>query len=150
MSQSLADMILHIVFSTKGREPFIKPSIEEELYAFISGFCKKVNSPIIKINGVEDHVHILLSLGRTISVSKLVGDIKANSSRWIKTKGQEYNQFAWQAGYGVFSVSRLNINGPLNYIANQKKHHKKITFKEEYLMFLNKAQIQYEEKYLWD
>src|SRR5215204_644905 len=139
MSQSLADMILHIVFSTKARNPWIRTEIESELYAYISAICRNLNCPVIQINGMADHIHILLLLGRTITVSNLIAEIKSNSSRWIKTKGNQYNGFAWQGGYGVFSVSRPNINGAIKYIALQKEHHKSVSFKDELIRMLKRA-----------
>jgi putative transposase len=149
MSQSLSDIILHIVFSTKNRQPWIQLSIEEELYRYICGVCRNLSCPIIKINGVEDHIHILLQLGRTRSLSELVSEIKSSSSRWIKTKGATYSDFAWQGGYGVFSVSRPNLDGAMNYLSSQKEHHKTVTFKEELLAMLQRAQIAFDEKHLW-
>lgn len=150
MAQSLADVILHFVFSTKERRPWIQPDVEEELYKYIGGVCRNLQSPVIKINGVEDHIHILLQLGRTISISKLIGEIKSSSSQWIKTKGDHYCHFSWQAGYGGFSVSRPSLESAKRYLACQKDHHKKVTFKEEFLTMLQRAQIPYDEKYLWD
>ncbi len=150
MAQSLADVILHFVFSTKGRNPWIQSDVEEELYQYISGVCRNLDSPVIKINGVEDHIHVLLQLGKTIPISKLISEMKSSSSRWIKTKGDHYRDFAWQGGYGVFSVSRPNLEGAKKYLSHQKKHHKTVTFKEELLAMLQRAQIPYDEKYLWD
>jgi REP element-mobilizing transposase RayT len=149
MAQSLADIVLHIVFSTKERKPWIDAVNEPELHAYICGICRNLG-PVIKINGVEDHVHVLLSLSRTIAVSKLIAEIKSNSSRWIKTKDRQFFEFSWQGGYGAFSVSRPQINGAIKYIEKQKEHHKTQTFREEYLTMLKMAQIQYDEKYLWD
>jgi putative transposase len=142
--------MLHIVFSTKDRQPLIHPDIEEELYGYIIGTCKKINCPIIKINGVADHIHILLHLRRTISISDLLSNIKANSSRWIKTKGKLYKDFSLQNGYGGFAVSRLAVESAIKYISKQKEHHKKISFKEELLAMLERAQIPYNKEYLWD
>ena len=150
MAQSLADIVIHIVFSTKERKPWIDAVNEPELHAYICGICRHLDCPVIKINGVEDHIHVLLSLGRTISVSKLIAEIKSNSSRWIKTKDRQFCEFSWQDGYGAFSVSRSQINGAIKYIEKQKEHHKIKTFKEEFLTMLKMAQIQYDEKYLWD
>ena len=150
MSQSLSDIILHIVFSTKERHPWIQAVIEDELYQYICGVCRNLKCPIIKINGVEDHIHILLLLGRTISTSKLISEVKSSSSQWIKTKGNQYCDFAWQGGYGAFSVSRPNIEGAIKYLSSQKEHHKKVTYKGELLAMLQRAQISYDEKYLWD
>ena len=150
MAQSLADVILHFVFSTKGRIPWIRSDIEEELYQYISGICRNLDSPVIKINGVKDHIHVLLQLGKTMPISKLISEIKSNSSRWIKTKGDHYRDFAWQGGYGVFSLSRPSLEGAKKYLSSQKEHHTKVSFKEEFLEMLKRAQISYDEKYLWD
>jgi putative transposase len=150
VAQSLADVILHFVFSTKERNLWIQSNIEEELYQYMSGVCRNLNSPVIKINGVEDHIHILLHLGKTIPISKLISEMKSSSSRWIKTKGDHYRDFAWQGGYGGFSVSRPNLEGAKKYLASQKEHHKTVTFKEEFLTMLQRSQIPYDEKYLWD
>jgi REP element-mobilizing transposase RayT len=150
MAQSLANIILHIVFSTKDRRPLIRPQIEDELYKYIAGVCKNLHCPLIKINGVEDHIHILLHLSRTISVSDLIRDLKANSSRWIKSKGSDYNEFCWQGGFGVFSLSRRNLDGAICYLDGQKDHHKTVTFKEELIAMLKRAKISFDEKYLWD
>ena len=102
------------------------------------------------INGVADHIHVLLQLGKTITFSKLISEMKSSSSRWIKSKGNQYRDFAWQSGYGGFSVSRSSLEGAKNYLSSQKEHHKTVTFKEELLIMLQKAQIPYDEKYLWD
>jgi len=150
MSQSLVDVILHIVFSTKDRQPLIKPDIEENLYQYISGIGRKIGCPIIMINGVEDHVHILLQFDKIMSISKLVSEIKSNSSRWIKTNGNHYKDFSWQGGYGGFAVSRINVEAAKKYLSIQKEHHKTITFKEEFLKLLKHANIPYNDKFLWD
>src|ERR1700730_11851565 len=149
MSQSLSDIILHIVFSTKERQPWIQPNIEEELYRYICGVCINLNCPVIQINGVADHIHILLQLGKTISASKIISEMKSSSSRWIKTKNDYYCDFAWQGGYGAFSVSRPYIEGAIKYISLQKEHHKTVTYKEELLKMLHRANISYDENYLW-
>lgn len=150
MSQSLADIIVHIVFSTKERHPWIQSEIEPELYAYMSATCRNLDCHIIQINGMPDHIHVLALLGRTITLSKLISEMKSSSSRWIKTKGNQYSKFAWQSGYGAFSVSRPNLNGAMKYLTKQKEHHKTIPFKEELLTMLKRAQIKYDESYLWD
>jgi putative transposase len=150
MTQSLADILLHIVFSTKDRHPWILHDIEQELFYYICGIARQLECPIIRINGVEDHIHILLHLGRTMTVSNLLLKLKSSSSRWIKTKGDRYRHFSWQGGYGAFSVSRPSIVGVIEYISKQKEHHKNISFKEEFLEMLQRAQIVFDEKYLWD
>ncbi len=150
MSQSLIDIPLHLVFSTKERTPWIQPDIEEELYQFISGVCRNIGCTVIKINGVEDHIHVLAQLGRSMSISKLISEMKSNSSRWIKSKGDHYRDFSWQGVYGGFAVSRRNIESANKYLSLQKEHHKTITFKEEFLAMLKQAQVPYDEKFLWD
>ncbi len=134
----------------KDRYPFIHNEIEHELFKYVCGTARQLNCPVIKINGVEDHVHILLRLGRTISISELISELKSSSSRWIKTKGDQYRHFSWQGGYGAFSVSSPIINGVIKYISNQKEHHKTLSFKEEFIGMLKRSHIDYEEKFLWD
>ncbi len=148
MSQSLSDILLHIIFSTKHRSSWIDPSIENELYSYIRAICKDLNCPVIEIGGIADHVHILVSFGRTITLSDLISKMKANSSRWMKTKGN--SQFCWQRGFGAFSVARRNLGSVRGYIVSQKEHHKTKSFKEEFLEMLNQANIKFDEKYLWD
>ncbi len=150
MAQSLSDVVLHIVFSTKNRTSWIDAAIEKELYQYLCGTASELKCPVIRINGVEDHIHMLLHLGRTITISDLISNLKSNSSKWIKTKNDKYHQFCWQAGYGAFSVSRPIIESAIKYIAQQKEHHKTISFKEEFLEILRRAGIEYDEKYLWD
>ena len=150
MPQSLSKDYLHIVFSTKNRKPLIKQEVEEELHKYLSGIARDLKSPVIAINSVEDHIHILCLLSRNITISKLLEELKKSSSKWIKTKGDAYKNFYWQNGYGAFSVSQSAINTVKKYIANQKEHHRKKTFKEEYVEFLERYEIEYDEKYIWD
>lgn len=150
MAQSLSQMYTHIVFSTKKHYPFIKPNIENELFAYMGDTIKRLGGIPFLINGTNDHIHVFSTLPRTISLAKFIEEIKRNSSRWIKSKGTEYYNFAWQNGYGAFSVSSSKKGTLIKYIVNQKEHHKKQTFKEEFLAFLNKYEIDYNVKYLWD
>lgn len=149
MSQSLSKLYVHIVFHTKYNQPLIQSAVETELYAYIGGIIKENQSVPIKINGTEDHIHILATLSKNISLAKFVEEIKRNSSRWIKTKGPMYENFAWQGGYGGFSVSPSVLERVKRYIENQKEHHKKVTFKKEYLQFLTEHGIAYDEDHLW-
>ena len=146
----LAQIYLHVIFSTKNRYPFIEREVEPELYAYIGASVKRLGGIPLSINGTNDHIHILTLFPRTITVADFIKDIKANSSRWMKTKGKEYQNFAWQDGYGAFSVSSSKKQVVVNYIAGQKEHHNKMTFKEEFLQFLNEYQIEYDEQYVWD
>lgn len=150
MAQSLAQLYTHIVFSTKKHFPFIKPEIETELYAYIGGTIKRIGGIPFMINGMDDHIHIFSTLPRTVALSKFVEDIKRNSSRWIKTKGAAYRNFTWQNGYAGFSVSSSKKDTVVRYIANQKEHHKTVSYKEEVLKFLQEYNIDYDERYLWD
>jgi putative transposase len=149
MSQSLSKLYVHLVFHTKYNHPIISPTIEDELYAYIGGIIKSTKSQLIKINGTQDHIHILAVMSKNITLSKFLEEIKRNSSRWIKTKGNEYADFIWQGGYGAFSVSPSKVNAVIEYIENQKEHHKKVSFKEEYIELLKAHGIEYNEDYLW-
>lgn len=150
MPQSLSKLYVHIIFHTKHNEPFINSEIEKELYAYIGGIIKENDSTPIKIGGIENHIHILAVMSKNISLAKFVEEIKRNSSRWIKTKGQKFQQFAWQGGYGAFSVSQSVVERVKNYIENQKEHHKKVSFQDEYVKFLSEYGIDYNSEYLWE
>ena len=150
MPQSLVKNYIHIVFSTKNRQPFIDQSIKEELHAYLGGTCKELGCPVLAVGGMEDHVHILCMLSRNMALSELVGKVKANSSKWIKTKGEQYANFYWQNGYGGFSVNPTETEVVIKYIQTQEEHHKKRTFKEEYRLFLKKYKVEYDERYVWD
>ena len=149
MSQSLSKLYIHIVFHTKYNENLIKTDVESELYAYLGGILKENKSVPIAINGVEDHVHILCIMSKNIALADLLEELKRNSSRWIKTKGSDYTDFAWQGGYGGFSVSQSKVDVVKRYIENQKEHHKNETSKEEYLRFLKEYNVDYDPNYLW-
>ena len=149
MSQSLSKLFVHIVFHIKKGSVGINKADSKELYAYMGAIIKDNESIPIVINGVENHVHILCVMSKNIALSKLVEEIKRHSSRWIKTKGEQYGHFAWQGGYGAFSVSQSIHDKTKRYIENQENHHKKMTFKDEYLLFLKKYGINYNEQYLW-
>lgn len=150
MPQSLSKILLHIVFSTKNREPLIRPAIENELYAYMASICNEYRCHAHKIGGVANHVHIACNLARTIAVSDLLEEVKKSSSKWIKTKGNAYQKFFWQNGYGAFSFGMSQLPTVIKYIENQREHHRQKTFQEEYREFLKKYKIEYDEKYVWD
>jgi REP element-mobilizing transposase RayT len=150
MGQSLVKNYLHITFSTKHRLPFISNEIEPELHAYMGGICRKLDCPPIIINGIADHVHILCLLSKKIALMKLMEEVKGHSSKWIKTKSDLFSAFAWQDGYGAFSVNPTQVDNVIRYIENQKEHHKKISFQNEFLAFLKKYKMEYNEQYLWD
>lgn len=150
MGQSLSKIYVHLIFSTKYRERRIVDSIEGELYAYLGGVCRKLECYPIKVGGWLDHVHILCMLSKKIPLMKLLESVKSSSSNWIKTNGKAFEQFYWQDGYGAFSVSPTQVDTVAAYIANQKEHHRKMSFKDEYRGFLKDYEIDYDERYVWD
>jgi putative transposase len=148
--QSLSSILVHLIFSTKNREPFITEAIEKELHPYMAKIFRELKSPSLTIGGTDDHVHILFSLGRTIEVADLIQEVKTESSKWIKTKGQEFEDFHWQRGYGAFSIGQSQVATLRRYIAGQRIHHQRITFQEEYRKFLKSYGIDYDERYVWD
>jgi len=150
MPQSIAAILVHVIFSTKNREPFIQPEIEHELFPYMSRTCQSANSPALIINGTMDHVHLLVNLGRKTAIADLVEELKSSSSGWIKSKGPNYKKFYWQAGYGAFSIGQSSLVALKEYIATQKEHHRVKTFQEEYREFLKRYEMAYDERYVWD
>ena len=150
MAQTLVKLYVHIIFSTKNRADLILPEIEEELFAYFGGISNNNNSKLLAAGGTENHLHLLVSMSKNIELSELVGDIKRDSSKWIKTKGNSFRAFQWQDGYGAFSVGYTQIEDVKKYIANQKSHHLKISFEDEFRYFLNKYEVDYDERYVWD
>ncbi len=150
MPQSFAAVYLHVVFSTKNRESLIAPDLAPRLYEYLSGVARGNGCRLAGSGGVADHVHLLVSLGREIAIADLVRELKAGSSRWVHDTFPGLSGFAWQSGYGAFSVSVGRIAGVKTYIANQEEHHKTRTFQEEYREFLRKHGIEWDERYVWD
>ncbi len=150
MPQSLSSILIHLVFSTKSRKPFITPVIESELHPYMATILRDHNSPSLVIDGTMDHVHILFALGRTITIADLVEELKTGSSKWIKTKGREFKNFHWHKGYGVFSIGQSNVVALKRYIRSQKQHHHRATFEDEYRNFLKRYEIEFDERYVWD
>ncbi|MBO7594409.1 MAG: transposase [Salinivirgaceae bacterium] len=150
MPQSLSKIYLHIVFHIKTTSPQIDEAHLERVHSYIGQLVNSTGCSIIRVGGIGDHVHVLCLLSRNETVSHLVEEIKRNSSRWIKTLGQEYECFAWQGGYAVFSVSESLINKTIEYVIKQKEHHKKLSFNEEYIQFLKLYNIDYDERYVFE
>jgi REP element-mobilizing transposase RayT len=150
MGQSLVKNYIHIVFSTKYRKPLIQQTEEHELYSYLGGICNNLGCQVIKVGGYTDHIHILCMLSKKITLMKLLEELKSHSSKWIKTKGKAYTNFYWQDGYGAFSVNPGEVEIVTNYITNQKEHHRKKTFQDEYKVFLKKYDVTYDERYVWD
>ena len=150
MPQSLAKIYIHLIFSTKNGQQLIVSTIEGQLYKYMATVLISQGSMPVKIGGMPDHVHILTQMPKTQTVSKLVEEVKKRSSKWIKKKGAELEEFSWQQGYGVFSVSQSHLDAVEKYIVDQPKHHKKLSFKDEFLAFLKKFKVDFDEKFLWD
>jgi putative transposase len=150
LPQSLSRVLVHLIFSTKNREPVLVPEIRSELHSYLAGVLREEQCPALQVGGVADHVHLLFGLSRTLAVAQVVEQVKTSSSKWIKPKGAVFAEFHWQAGYGAFSVSQSNAAAVAQYIRNQEEHHRKLTFQEEYRRFLKRYQVDYDERYVWD
>ena len=150
MGQSLVQNYLHIVFSTKHRQPLIHAPVESELHSYLGGICNKLECYVLKVGGYTDHVHILCKLSKKIALMKLMEELKGHSSKWIKTKGVGYENFFWQDGYGAFSVKGSEVDRVIAYITNQHQHHSKKKFQDEYRAILKKFKVEYDERYVWD
>ncbi len=151
MPQSLAKIIIHTVFSTKERRPFLKDNaIRQELHRYLGGILGNLDCQPILIGGVEDHVHLLSALSRTCAVSDMVKEVKRGSSLWIKDRDLAMSDFAWQAGYGIFSIGFSQIEAVKTYIAEQEEHHRKHSFQDEFRSLLRRYPIAYDERYVWD
>jgi putative transposase len=150
MADTYSQIYIQIVFSVKNRLNLIHQDWKDDLYKYITGICTNHDQKLIAINGMPDHVHILVGLRPSMAVSELVQHIKANSSRFINSQNWLKSKFYWQEGFGAFSYGQSQLDGVSKYIANQEVHHAKKTFKEEYFEFLKKFQIEYDEKYLFD
>jgi REP element-mobilizing transposase RayT len=151
MPQSLAQVYLHLVFSTKNRAALLQDkALREKLHAYLAGTCKNLDSSALRVGGVEDHVHILCRLSKTLSIAELVRELKRESSRWIKSEARALSRFAWQGGYGAFSVSPSHVEPLKKYIADQERHHRRETFQDEFHRLLRKYGLECDERYVWD
>ncbi len=149
MPQSLSQAYLHLVFSTKDRHPWISPSWECDLWAYVAGAGSSHGCQVIKVGGVEDHLHVLIRQSRTRTIADLVSSLKVESSKWVKAN-QQNPLFCWQFGYGAFSVSQSNVDAVIDYIASQREHHAKHTFQDEFRALLSKHKVAWDERYVWD
>ena len=148
-AMSYISSYFHCVFSTKERRRLIAPELRDRLWPFLGGIARENKMKAIEIGGVEDHVHILLSLPSAMAVSKALQLIKGGSSKWVHETFTEHRLFAWQEEYGAFSVSVSQLDKTIGYIKGQEAHHRKMTFQEEFLVLLKKHRIEYDERYLW-
>jgi putative transposase len=149
MAHTFSNLLTHIIFSTKDRQPFLTAELRTDLLAYMGGIVRKPRGKVIASNACPDHVHCLVSLPPTLAVAEAMRVLKTNSSLWVhETRRQP--AFAWQTGYAAFSVSQSNAPSVVNYIRNQDQHHRKISFQEEFIAFLKRHAIAYDERYIWE
>lgn len=150
MSNTYSQLYIQIVFAVKGRQNFILEPYREELQKYISGIINEKKQKLYAIYSMPDHTHLLVSMKPDVAISKFTGDLKSNSSAWMKKKFSSFREFEWQDGFGAFSYSKSQASNVVNYILNQPLHHKKKTFRQEYIEFLEKFEIEYDQKYLFE
>jgi putative transposase len=148
VSHTSGNILLHFIFSTHGRQPLIKPDFRDDLFAYLGGIIREMRGTALIVNGTSDHVHMLVRMRPVHSPAEIARLVKTNSSRWMREKWSP--EFGWQTGYGVFSVSGSNAAAVTKYIAGQEEHHKKHSFQEEFVGFLRKNNVAYDERYIWD
>lgn len=148
MPRTYTSLLTHIIFSTKERKPIIQSELQAKLHAYLWGIAKNSRCTPMAINGIGNHVHLLIGIRPDVCVADLVRTLKANSSKWVH---QEWKQpgFAWQLGYAALSVSKSNLQQVARYIAEQQRHHRRVNFQQELVAFLRKHEIEYDERYIW-
>jgi REP element-mobilizing transposase RayT len=149
MAQSFAKIAVHLVYSTKNRQPVLLEKIRKDIHSYTAGILKSLNCIPLAVNGTEDHIHILVLMSKNITLIKMVEAVKVGTSKWLKTKDMSLQQFSWQAGYGAFSVSESQIEKVIKYIMNQEQHHQKKSFQDELRILLQKHKMEFDEQYLW-
>jgi putative transposase len=151
VAQSLAKILLHVVFSTKDRQPFLRDKLlREALHRYLGGILENLDCQPLMIGGVEDHIHALFVLSRTAVTADAIKELKRSSSVWLKRRSPELASFAWQSGYGAFSIGFSQVDAVRSYIVRQEEHHRKTSFQEEYRELLSRYEIAYDERYVWD
>ena len=150
MPQSLCRLLSHLVFSTKGRDSWITPGVRDELHSYMGGVLKRIDCTPIRVGGVDDHVHLFFGMNRTMSVAQVVEKVKTASSKWLKDQSPAFAPFHWQNGYGIFSVSQSDADAVDRYVRHQEAHHQKMTFQDEYRLLLQRYQVEFDERYVWD
>ena len=150
MAHTFTNLQTHVIFSTKDRVPAIKPELKADLHAYMGGIIRELEGKAVTINGTGDHVHLLLSMPPSLSISETLRVLKTNSSKWVNGERGMGKRFAWQVGYGAFSVSHSNAPAVARYIQAQQEHHRKVSFQEEFVAFLKRHGIQFDERYIWE
>jgi REP element-mobilizing transposase RayT len=149
MAQSLAKILIHVVFSTKERHPFLVAEVRPVLHAYMAAVLKGIDSPALIINSVSDHLHLLCRMSKNVRVCDLVEEIKTSTSKWLKTQDRSLTKFAWQNGYGAFSVSPSQVESVRRYIERQETHHRRVSFQDEFRRLLAKHGVEFDERYVW-
>jgi REP element-mobilizing transposase RayT len=150
MPQSLSKVIIHIIFSTRDRDPWLDRDVRPRMHAYVATICRDLNAESFRVGGVADHLHLVTTLPRTLSQATMIETMKKTSSKWIKALDPKYRGFYWQRGYGAFSVSPSQLQAVLEYVESQEVHHRTRSFQEEYRDFLGKYGIEFDERYVWD
>ena len=150
MAHTFTNLLFHIIFSTKDRVPHLDAALRPRLLAYMGGIVRELDATAVCVNGPADHVHLLIAAPPKLAVSDLLRVLKTNSSRWVHAEFPRHAGFAWQTGYGAFSVSHSNADAVRHYILNQEEHHRTVTFQEEYIAFLTRHGIAYDERYIWE
>ena len=150
MAHTFTNLLSHVIFSTKDRKPTIDLELKPQLLAYMTGIVREIDGKVYSINAVPDHVHMLVNLPATLALSDAIRLVKTNSSRWVHKTWKSRKAFAWQTGYGAFSVSRSNVSAVARYITDQEMHHRKVSFQEEFLSYLKRHEIPYDPRYIWE
>ena len=150
MPQSLVKNLVHLIFSTKNRAPMLTDTGRKALHSYAAGILNDLASPALLINSVPDHLHALFSLNKNTALAHVVMEVKRGSSKWLKTQGANFAEFHWQNGHGAFSVGESVVEAVKSYIANQQDHHRRVTFQDEFRVFLKRHEIEFDERYVWD
>ena len=149
MAQTLTRLLVHVVFSTKERRNLITAAVEPQLHAYLGGICRNRESPALAIGGTKNHVHLLISLSKSIALSDLMMTLKRDSSKWIKTNGNAFRDFHWQDGYGAFSIGESQVRAVTDYIRGQRERHKTMTFEDELVALAKRYGVAFDTRYLW-
>lgn len=149
MAQTLTSLLIHVVFSTKDRRHLINREMELPLHSYMAGTLLNLGSPCLAIGGTSNHVHILISFSKKLALSTAIGELKKSSSKWMKSQGPANRHFAWQEGYGAFSIGQSQVSALKRYILKQHEHHRTKSFEDEFIQFLRKYELEFDEQFLW-